>query len=161
MDKKPLEYRMRVHLFGAASSPGCANYGLKYLAKICQSDLPKASFFVQNNFYVDDGLSSTETEEEAIQLIKDAQELCANGCMHLHKFISNRKRVIDLIPVSETAADVKDLDLALDQLPVERALGVRWCVENDNFKFEIMIKNVMATRRNMLSIVASHRYLFL
>ncbi|WAR07119.1 hypothetical protein MAR_017077, partial [Mya arenaria] len=65
----------------------------------------------------------TETEEEAIQLIKDAQELCANGCMHLHKFISNRKRVIDLIPVSETAADVKDLDLALDQLPVERALG--------------------------------------
>ena len=27
-----LDYRMKVHLFGAASSPGCANYGLKHLA---------------------------------------------------------------------------------------------------------------------------------
>ncbi|XP_053739916.1 uncharacterized protein LOC128769885 isoform X2 [Synchiropus splendidus] len=30
---EPSEYRMKVHLFGAASSPGCANYGLKHLAK--------------------------------------------------------------------------------------------------------------------------------
>lgn len=28
----PTEYRMKVHLFGAASSPGCANFGLKHLA---------------------------------------------------------------------------------------------------------------------------------
>ncbi|KAL1251812.1 hypothetical protein QQF64_019608 [Cirrhinus molitorella] len=26
---EPKEYRMKVHLFGAASSPGCANYGMK------------------------------------------------------------------------------------------------------------------------------------
>ena len=26
-------YRMKVHLFGAASSPGCANFGLKFLAE--------------------------------------------------------------------------------------------------------------------------------
>ena len=26
-------YRMKVHLFGATSSPGCANYGLKQIAK--------------------------------------------------------------------------------------------------------------------------------
>lgn len=29
----PQEYHMKVHLFGATSSPGCANYGLKHLAK--------------------------------------------------------------------------------------------------------------------------------
>lgn len=34
---QPQEYRMKVHLFGAASSPGCANYGLKYLVKGKQS----------------------------------------------------------------------------------------------------------------------------
>lgn len=28
----PSVYRMRVHLFGAASSPACANFGLKYIA---------------------------------------------------------------------------------------------------------------------------------
>lgn len=29
LDAEPKEYRMKVHLFGAASSPKCANYGLK------------------------------------------------------------------------------------------------------------------------------------
>ena len=29
---KPVEYRMTVHLFGATSSPGCANFGLKRIA---------------------------------------------------------------------------------------------------------------------------------
>ncbi len=32
LDSKPSVYRMKVHLFGAASSPGCSNFGLKYLA---------------------------------------------------------------------------------------------------------------------------------
>jgi len=29
ISKCPIEYHMTVHLFGAASSPGCANFGLK------------------------------------------------------------------------------------------------------------------------------------
>ncbi len=32
-EKEPQDYRMAVHLFGATSSPGCANFGLKYLAQ--------------------------------------------------------------------------------------------------------------------------------
>lgn len=28
----PSEFRMGVHLFGAASSPGCANFGMKQMA---------------------------------------------------------------------------------------------------------------------------------
>lgn len=51
---------MKVHLFGAAFSSGCANFGLKYLAKSQEELQPAASFFVQN---VDDGLTSVETEE--------------------------------------------------------------------------------------------------
>lgn len=33
LENEPREYQMTVHLFGAASSPGCANFGLKYLAQ--------------------------------------------------------------------------------------------------------------------------------
>ncbi|XP_073711060.1 uncharacterized protein [Misgurnus anguillicaudatus] len=32
LDSKPSVYRMKVHLFGAASSPGCSNFGFKYQA---------------------------------------------------------------------------------------------------------------------------------
>ena len=30
--KEPSVYRMKVHLFGAGSSPGCSNFGLKFVA---------------------------------------------------------------------------------------------------------------------------------
>lgn len=37
--KDPVEYRMTVHLFGATSSPGCANFALKCTAKDHESEL--------------------------------------------------------------------------------------------------------------------------
>ncbi|KAI4880096.1 hypothetical protein NFI96_007245 [Prochilodus magdalenae] len=71
----PHEFRMKVHLFGAVSSPGCANYGLKQLAKEHSLTHPQAAQFIARDFYVDDGVSSFESEEEAIQLAKEAREL--------------------------------------------------------------------------------------
>ncbi|CAC5416723.1 unnamed protein product [Mytilus coruscus] len=154
-ENEPLEYRMKVHLFGAASSPGCANYGLKYLAKLQEVKYLDASHFIQYDFYVDDGLTSVETETQAIKLVNDAQRVCVNEGLRLHKFISNRVNVMDSIPHSERASGVKDLNLALENLPVERALGVQWSVEEDVFSFQTKIQNTLPTRRNMLSIVAS------
>jgi hypothetical protein len=154
-DTRPLEYRMRVHLFGAASSPGCANYALKHLARSQQDNLPLASQFIQQDFYVDDGLTSTQSEQEAIQLVRDAQQLCANGGLRLHKFISNSLNVINSINPSERASNVLDQNLSLDQLPTERALGIKWCVKEDAFKFNNDLKDTLPTRRNMLSVVAS------
>lgn len=55
---------------------GCANYGLKYIARMQEESLPRASAFVRNDFYVDDGIASVETEGKAIHLIRDSRELC-------------------------------------------------------------------------------------
>jgi len=46
------------------------------------------------------------------------------------------------------------LDLNYDALPIERALGVQWCVESDTFRFRITIKDKPLTR-GILSIVSS------
>lgn len=75
---------MKVHLFGAASSPGCANYGLKYLDKKNSQRYPLGSQFIMKDFYVDDGVTSVESKEEAIQLAQEARELCAVGGLRLH-----------------------------------------------------------------------------
>ena len=46
---------MMVHLFGAVSSPGCANFGLKRAADDGEFEFGEvAANFVCNNFYVDD-----------------------------------------------------------------------------------------------------------
>ena len=50
---------MTVHLFGATSSPGCANYALKAKQTCLKRSVEGlAADFLRRNFYVDDGLKS-------------------------------------------------------------------------------------------------------
>lgn len=72
---------MKVHLFSAASSPGCADYGLKHLAKENHNIYNQGSRFVMRD--LDDGLVSVENTEDAIQLAREARELCALGGLRL------------------------------------------------------------------------------
>lgn len=61
----PSIYRMKVHLFGAASSPGCANFRLKHLAGQGQGQFSEDSIrFIQRNFYVDDGLAMSKLKRK-------------------------------------------------------------------------------------------------
>ncbi|PFX24881.1 hypothetical protein AWC38_SpisGene10528 [Stylophora pistillata] len=100
-----------------------------------------AADFVRNDFYVDDGLKSVSSVDDAVQLVKSAKHMCKRGGFRLHKFVSNNKEVIRKIPESDRADGVKELDLDLDSLPLERALGVH-C-------------EAPCTRRGILSTVSS------
>lgn len=139
LNSQPSEFRMKVHLFGAASSPGCANFGLKHLAKDNVNIYPQGARFVMRDFYVDDGLTSVESAKDAIQLAREARELCAKGDLRLHKFVSNNREVLESIPSSERATNVTDMDLAFDDLPLERALGIQWDVESDHFRLNVSL----------------------
>lgn len=152
---EPQEFRMKVHLFGAASSPGCANYGLKHLAKENESLFPLGSQFIMRDFYVDDGVTSIADVDEAIQLAKEAQRLCAMGGLRLHKFVCNNAKVLESIAPSERATEVKALDLAFSDSSLERALGIHWHIESDSFRFHARLKDQPETRRGILSTVAS------
>ncbi|KAK7884419.1 hypothetical protein WMY93_027542 [Mugilogobius chulae] len=75
----------------------------------------------------------------------------------LHNFYVDDclKMVLSAIPEEERAAEVKDIDLDRDSLPMERALGVHWCIQSDSFQFRIMLSDKTPTRRNILSLVSS------
>ena len=118
---------MTVHLFGAASSPGCANYALKHLAGQHEAEYPVAAKFIDRHFYVDDGVISVVDAQTTISLVNEVRGLCDRGRLQLHKFASNDRAVIDRIPSAERAIGIQDL--AFQELPMERALGVQWCVE--------------------------------
>jgi len=67
IDTEPTEYRMTVHLIGATSSPGCANYALKKAASDYEDQCGReAGDFVKKNFYVAHGFKSVATPEAAI-----------------------------------------------------------------------------------------------
>ena len=153
--KEPISYRMTVHLFGASSSPGCANFGLRYLAEQHSETYPSASKFIKGNFYVDDGVISVPSTEEAIQLVKDSRDLCQKGNIRLHKFVSNNRTVLENIPISERAEITEDRDLEFDEIPMERALGITWNPTGDSLHFAVSLKKQPMTRRGILSTVAS------
>jgi hypothetical protein len=62
VESEPIEYRMMVHLFSAASSPGCANFAFKKAAEDGESEFGSdAAHFIKHDFYIDDGLKSVKT----------------------------------------------------------------------------------------------------
>ena len=151
-----VEYRMDVHLFGAASSPGVANFCLHQTAesnRASYGDL--AADFLRRDFYVDDGLKSLPTVSQSVKLIKDCQQMCAQDKLRLHKFASNKKEVIEALPAEDRAKELKTLDFRYDSMPVQRSLGTYWCVESDTLGFRIELKDKPLTRRVILSTISS------
>ena len=156
VDSTPTEYRMTVHLFGATSSPGCANFTLKRTADDFEELFgSEPATFVKKDFYVDDGLKSAPSATEASALIKSRKSLLAKGGFNLHKFISNSKEVIEAIPKEQRASGIKELDLTRDILPIERALGLQWCVQSDALQFRVVLKDKPLTRRGILASISS------
>ena len=156
LETRPVEYRMKVHVFGAGSSPGCANFGFQQCANDGEEEFgAETAEFVRRNFYVDNGLKSLSTPDAAIKLIQNNQAMCAKAGIRLHKFVSNMKEVLEAISPEDRAEGLQDLELKFDQLPVERTLGIMWCVETDWFRFRIMIQDIPLTRRGVLSTVSS------
>ena len=155
LDCKLEDFRMCVHIFGAVSSPSCANFVLKKLATDCQSQKPKVAETIVNSFYVDDMLRSFATEDEAIEVSKDVEQTLQEGGFHLTKWMSNSRKVLSRFPPQDRAEPVKHLDIETDTLPTERALGIQWDAETDQLGFSINMSdkwNVL-TRRNLLSII--------
>ena len=156
LDQELQEYRMTVHLFGAVSSPSCANFTMRRNAEDHKHEFaPEVVCTVLRNFYVDDCLKSLPSSNEAVTHVDDLRRLMFKGGFNLTKWISNDREVLESIPVEDRTKDIKELDLTKDALPTERALGVSWFVETDTFGFKISVKERPYTRRGILSVVSS------
>ena len=132
----PEEYKMLVHIFGAKSSPCCANKALSMTAQDKENYPPEVIRTVRRNFYVDDVLKSVPNTDQAIPLASDLMKLLREGGFRLTKFASNSCELLASIPPASRANPKLDLDL--DQLPLERALGVYWDAQSDTFKFKAL-----------------------
>jgi len=62
-----------------------------------------AAAFIRRNFYVDYGLKSVPSVEQAKELIKNTKSLCQKGGFRLHKFTSNSREVVNSVPKEDRA----------------------------------------------------------
>ena len=147
---------MVVHLFGNTSSPAVATYGLRKTAEEGKEEFGQAARdFVVEDFYVDDGLTSRNTSEEAVSLVKSTQAMLAGANMRLHKIASNSVEVMKALPDQDRADQLKDLHLYQGPLPSQHSLGVMWNLEKDAFTFQISLPEKPYTRRGVLAVVNS------
>lgn len=136
-DEVPQEYAMTVHMFGATDSPCSANSILMRTADDNEESFdPSTIDTLGHNLYADDLLKSVPTLENAFTLMEKLIELCVQGGFNLTKFVSNNCKVWSVIPQAKRADP--SLDFNLDELPIDRALGVRWHTESDNFGFKVL-----------------------
>ena len=155
LSKRPEDFEMLVHVFGANCSPSIANFALRQTAVDNRETLgDEAADVLMKDFYVDDMLKSVPTSLEAITLIPQIKRMCQEGGFNLTKFLSNSPDVIISIPPEDRRPSIQQFEL-VKKLPVERALGVTWCVESDTLQFRITLDSHSLTRRGMLSTVSS------
>ena len=144
---------MCVHIFGAVSSPSCANFALRQTVIDNQGCNPEASQAVLSNFYVDDMLKSEDSVGAAVAKIASVQQLCSSGGFNLTNFVCSNTNVINSIPISKRSGIVVKEFNKVE--PIERALGVHWCLDADTLGFRITLQDSPLTRRGILSTISS------
>ena len=149
----PEDYQMSVHLFGAVSSPSCANFALRQTIVESSLEETEEGQTIMNNFYVDDLLKSVDGIQIAIELIAKVHQLCGSGGFNLTKFVCNNKEVLNSVPQAKRS-DEQTKDIGKSET-IERALGVHWCLENDTLGFRVNLQDTPLTRRGILSTISS------
>ena len=127
-------YEHQRHVFGAKSSPVCANYALKRVGLDNEEEYPIATKSIQNNFYMDSFFKSVETQEEAIEVFNQLQPLFSRHGFQLKKLISNNNAVNKAIPEDlKSISNTKQVEVEPN---TERSsvLGLQWTVIDDSLQ---------------------------
>ena len=154
-EKEIIDYEMTAHVFGETSSLSCSNFTLRRTAKDNEQQYGKEiTQILKRGFYVDDLLKSFPTVNQAVNAIKQLQEICSRGGFNLPKFISN-KQVIKSIPNDKRKPNVRNESVTPGNLPEEKALVLKWDTQNDTPGFYIKLADKPLTKRGLLSTLSS------
>ena len=148
----PVSYRLKVHVFGASSSPAIANFALKNSVQNEENEETKS--IVLESFYVDDMLKSFDDEESAVRHVDHVRKVLLDSGFNLTGFASNSRYVLDSIPVDKLSKTFDSIDIT-EELPSDRALGIKWNTENDTLGYKVNIPENPATKRGILSSIFS------
>ena len=123
-------YEYTRHVFGAKSSPTCANYALHQVAKDNANNDENLVRTVQRNFYVDDFLKSVKTPQEATQFYQKLRDVLSKGGFKLTKWITSDEEVKSQIPETDRSTKVVKTFEAEPQS--SSILGQNWNVDTDS-----------------------------
>ena len=154
LSRPAVDHRMCVHVFGATSSPSVTTFALRRAADDQCGFSDAVTTCLKRDFYVDDCLASVDTAREASELIDGLTELLAGRGFAITKWICTDAAVLLHVPPEKRSKSAVTFEMG-DQLPEERALGMRWLVQTDEFTYDVAEWSKPLTRRGVLSDVSS------
>ena len=123
-------YEYTRNVFGAKSSPTCANYALHQVAKDNAKEDENLVKAVQRNFYMNDFLKSVRAPQEAIGIYQKVRDILIKGGFNLTKWITSDEEVKSQIPETDRSTKVvKTLEAEPQSSSI---LGLIWNVDTDN-----------------------------
>lgn len=139
------EYYLVVVTYGLASSPYVAVRAMHQGAMELKEQFPNAVHAIKEDFYMDDGLTGAETENEAIQLSKDMRFVLQKSGFPLCKWKSNNKKLVhELEGENDTAVVFSEEETSV--------LGLKWLTMADEFTYEVKAKPLdKLTKRTIFS----------
>lgn len=140
IEKEPDIYVLNVMTFGATCSPSSAQYVKNLNADGFRAELPRAVEAIVLNTYVDDMMESTRTEDDAIRLVREVQQIHQHGGFQIGKFLSNSMKVLEALDVPETMEE-KNIVTNSNQ-NIERVLGMFWNTKTDCFMFSLKFTKI-------------------
>ncbi|CAK1597552.1 unnamed protein product [Parnassius mnemosyne] len=144
------EYRILRVTFGTASAPYLAVRTLHQIADDEGKNHPKAAQIIKEDFYMDDLMGGADTVEEAVTEAKEVDEIVKKGGFTLTKWASNN---LDFMQSIKPADRSRSAHFNLNIDGTVKALGIKWNMGTDKFKYEVILPTIQATvtKRSVLS----------
>ena len=68
-----------------------------------------------------------------IKICNNVINILSEGGFRLHKFRSNNRSILSSLPQANVSSKLTAIDLDLNEIPFERALGILWNPESDTY----------------------------
>ncbi|XP_063915672.1 uncharacterized protein LOC135131754 [Zophobas morio] len=143
-------YCLKTVSYGMACAPYLAMRCLRQLAVETADSYPHASRVILEDFYMDDLLTGTNDETEAITLRDNLINILGSGGFEITKWASNNDALLPQCHSDNTAL------VRLDENMQTKTLGLSWDCANDNLKYDFKLQHpIKITKRSVLSTIAT------
>lgn len=146
-------YAINRVMFGFKYSSHCAIRSMQQCARDEANNFPIASKVALQDYYVDDMISGTDTEDEAIELQRQMQSMMASGGFPVKKWSTNNWLVLTEIEGGVTSSSQP---YEFGECENQSVLGVIWNPAEDSFRFIVNESrwSEKSTKRTVTSDVA-------
>lgn len=142
-------YKLNTVTYGTSSAPYLATKCLQQLAERNMEKYPLGAPTLKNDFYVDDGMSGSDSLMTAIEMQRQLTQLLLEAGFRLRKWSANHSKLLQNIPP-------EDLEVDLDfENASTKVLGLTWMPRSDMFALKVNIREgLKLTKRSVTSDVA-------